>query len=206
MEQQKIILKESILVIILIGITLFLIFVFYFSLKNSTKTDTTPLAENNTIVHKQKNNKPGIPVRLTIPNIKVDATISQVGLTTDGAMDTPKTPTSTAWFKLGPRPGDIGSAVIDGHFGWGDGIVAVFDNLYKLKSGDKLYIEDDKGNTIIFVVQKLKTYDQNDYAKEVFYSNDNKSHLNLITCQGAWDKIEKSYSKRLIIFADKEIK
>jgi hypothetical protein len=39
------------------------------------------------------------------------------------------------------------------------------------------------------------------YAKDVF-NGDNGDHLNLITCDGIWDADEKSYSKRLVVFAD----
>jgi hypothetical protein len=32
-----------------------------------------------------------------------------------------------------------------------------------------------------------------------------KVHLNLITCGGVWDKVGKSYSNRIVVFADMEI-
>jgi len=35
-------------------------------------------------------------------------------------------------------------------------------------------------------------------------SSDAKAHLNLITCEGVWDKVSKSYSKRLVVFTDRE--
>jgi hypothetical protein len=60
----------------------------------------------------------GLPVRLKIPSIGVDARIKPVGLTADGAMDVPAGPADVAWFDLGPRPGEIGSAVVAGHY-WG---------------------------------------------------------------------------------------
>jgi hypothetical protein len=37
----------------------------------------------------------------------------------------------------------------------------------------------------------------------VFASNDGGAHLNLITCAGEWNKGKKSYSERLVVFADK---
>lgn len=119
-------------------------------------------------------------------------------------MDIPKNIKNVAWFENGPRPGEIGNAVIDGHFGWKNNIPAVFDNLYKISIGDKIYIEDDEGVTSTFVVREIKSYSENDYAGEIFNSNDGKAHLNLITCEGIWNKTQKSYSKRLVVFADKE--
>jgi len=147
----------------------------------------------------------GLPIKLKIPKINADASFEYVGLTDDGAMGVPKGPQGVAWFNLGPRPGDIGNAVISGHYGWKNNIPAVFDDLNKLKIGDKVYIETEKGETITFVVRELRSFGENDDASDVFISNDGKSHLNLITCEGVWNKSLKSYSKRLVVFTDKEI-
>jgi len=145
-----------------------------------------------------------LPVRLVIPAIDVDAAVEYVGLTPQGAMAVPAGPTDVAWFDLGPRPGEVGSAVIAGHEGWKDGIWAVFDDLYKLRTGDKVYVEDGENATTTFVVTGLQTYDQNGNASDVFSSSDGKAHLNLITCEGTWNAAEKSYSNRLVVFTDVE--
>lgn len=146
----------------------------------------------------------GRPIRLKIPAIAVDAAVESVGLTPDGAMDAPKEPADVAWFNQGPRPGKNGSAVIAGHFGWKDGIPAAFDKLSALQKGDKIYVEDEKGAVTTFVVRELRAYDPNADAGNVFNSSDGKAHLNLITCEGLWDAGSKSYSKRLVVFTDKE--
>lgn len=147
---------------------------------------------------------PLLPMRLLIPKINVDASIESVGLAADGAMAVPAGPADAAWFDLGPRPGAIGSAVIAGHEGWKDNIPAVFDDLYKLKKGDKIYVEEKTGITIAFTVSSSATYDQNADPSEVFFSTDGKAHLNLITCEGVWNAAEQSYSDRLVVFADED--
>jgi len=146
----------------------------------------------------------GFPVRLKIPSINVDAQAEYVGITSDGAMDVPKESSNVAWFKLGSRPGENGTAVIAGHYGWKNGEAAAFDNLYTLRKGDKLYIEDDKGVIVSFVVRESRRYDPEADASDVFGSLDGKSHLNLITCEGVWDEVSKTYSKRLVVFTDQE--
>ena len=147
-----------------------------------------------------------LPIRLEIPKINIDATIGYVGLTSNGEMGVPVGPTSTVWFDLGPRPGENGSAVIAGHDGWKDGTPAVFDDLYKLQIGDKVYVTNGQGMVAIFVVRGIQTYDQNGDASDVFNSNDDKAHLNLITCAGTWNATQKSYSNRLVVFTDMETK
>jgi LPXTG-site transpeptidase (sortase) family protein len=145
-----------------------------------------------------------LPTRLKIPSINVSAAIKYVGLTSQGAMDVPKGPADVALFSLGPRPGEVGSAVISGHFGpWKNGGGSVFDNLNKLKKGDKLYVVDGKGVTVSFMVRESRSYDPNGDASGVFGSNDGKAHLNLVTCEGTWIKAQKTYTNRLVIFADK---
>jgi LPXTG-site transpeptidase (sortase) family protein len=147
-----------------------------------------------------------LPIRLTIPRLNVDAAIEDVGLTSQGAMDVPKGPADVAWFDLGSRPGEKGSAVIAGHEGWKDGIPAVFDNLHELQKGDELYVRDENGAIIAFVVREVRTYDQNGDSSDVFNSSDGRAHLNLITCGGIWNATQKSYSNRLVVFTDEEIK
>lgn len=147
----------------------------------------------------------GVPMRLEIPKISVNAPVDSVGLTPDGAVGVPVGPIDVAWFDLGPRPGDDGNAIIDGHYGhWINGGGSVFDNLNKLSPGDKIYIVDGTGATVTFVVRKLQTYTQNESAREVFISSDGKAHLNLITCQGTWIESQKTYTNRLVVFADRE--
>lgn len=147
---------------------------------------------------------PSLPTHLKIPEINVDASIRSVGLTPDGAMGSPKGPNDVVWFNLGPHPGDTGSAVLAGHYGrWKNGKGSIFDNLNKLKKGDLLYVENEKGTLITFVVREIRSYNPEADASDIFNSNDEKSHLNLITCEGTWNKTLKSYPARLVVFTDK---
>lgn len=146
-----------------------------------------------------------LPVRLTIPQINVDTAIDSIGITPTGAMEAPVGPYTVGWFELGTRPGDIGSAVISGHYGpWKNGDISVFNDLHTLTVGDKMYIEDESGVLTMFVVRSLETYDLNADASPVFSSRDGKAHLNLITCQGVWNSVTKTYSNRLVVFTDRE--
>lgn len=143
----------------------------------------------------------GLPTRLIIPVINVDTRILHLGVLATGEMEVPDNVTEVSWFKLGPRPGEKGSAVIGGHFDGKNGEAGVFFNLDKLKTGDKLSIEDDQRKSITFVVRESSLYDSG-YADNVFSGSDS-AQLNLITCDGAWDEAKKNYSKRLVVFADK---
>ncbi|HAU07480.1 MAG: hypothetical protein UW46_C0006G0040 [Candidatus Yanofskybacteria bacterium GW2011_GWF1_44_227] len=153
----------------------------------------------------QKGDRIGIPVRIKIVSIGVDAVIEQVAITDDGLMDVPKFPVNTGWYSLGPRPGESGSAVIDGHVDDERGDKAVFSDLHNLRPGDKIEVQDDRGLLVSFIVRESRRYDPDADSSEIFISNDERSHLNLITCEGTWDEASKSYSQRLVVFTDREM-
>jgi len=146
----------------------------------------------------------GLPMRIKIPKINLDAEIEYVGLTPSGEMDTPKDTNNVGWYELGVRPGEEGIAVIAGHYGWRDGEASAFDELHKLRIGDTFSVEDDAGVVTTFVVRANRRYNPEDDASDVFTSIDGGAHLNLITCEGDWDPVSKSYSKRLVVFADRK--
>jgi LPXTG-site transpeptidase (sortase) family protein len=145
----------------------------------------------------------GVPVRLKIPGINVNAAIVSVGMAADGSMGVPTKPRDTAWYDLGPRPGEIGSAVISGHVNWLYGATGAFERLKNLKPGKVITVQDDRGAVTSFIVRTSRNYDVTADATDVFSSTDGKAHLNLITCGGTWDKRAKQYTKRLVVFADK---
>ncbi len=145
----------------------------------------------------------GLPARITIPSIGVDAAISAVGLTPDGSMGLPKLPSDTAWYKLGVKPGEKGSAVIAGHLNWWYGVTGVFARLNALKPGNTISVRDERGALVDFIVRESRRFDAAADATEIFTSKDGQAHLNIITRDGSWDKRAKQYSKRLVVFADK---
>jgi hypothetical protein len=144
----------------------------------------------------------GLPVRLLIPIIGVDSVIEDAYITPDGRMDVPAGSKNVAWFAIGTIPGQKGSAVIGGHFGIDNGEPKVFYDLNKLVAGDKIFIIDDFDNTLAFIVRSIRLFDRNADATSVFYSNDGLAHLNVITCEGEWNRVEDSYPDRRVVFTD----
>jgi len=144
----------------------------------------------------------GLPVRLKIPIIGVNSAIEDAFISPEGRMDVPAGSVNVAWFALGPKPGEVGSAVIGGHYGVSNGGPFVFYKLDQLKIGDKIYIVDDKGDTLTFVVRSIKSFDRNADATTVFTSHDGLAHLNLITCEGIWNQVNGNYPQRLVVFTD----
>lgn len=189
--------KRAALPILLVILGLSLVLVSYVSLRDPTENSLVSLSELEKI-------DSGLPVRIIIPTIAVDTSLEHVGLGPGGVMGAPESPDNGAWLKYGPLPGEEGSSVIAGHYGWTNRKAAVFDNLNTLKKGDKVYVVNDRDEVVSFVVREIRSYDPHMDASDVFSSDDGRAHLNLVTCEGAWNKDQQSYSKRLVVFTDKE--
>jgi len=155
---------------------------------------------DSVLAAQDRNNGASAPVRLMIPKINVDAAVQHVSSTPEGTMGVPDNFVDVGWYKLGPRPGEQGSAVIAGHLNGTSGDAAVFADIHKLSAGDAIVIQDGNGMSVTFIVRESRMYDPG-YAEAVF-SNSEGNHLNLITCDGVWDEAANEYSKRLVVFAD----
>lgn len=195
--------RQKVLLAILMGLALFGVLIFYLITETSLLRSSA-LPTQTALSSSQERPRAPLPVRLTIPKIAVDSAVEYVGMTPEGEMDVPKNQDDVAWFELGPRPGENGSAIIAGHYGRRGGEVSAFDNLYTLRKGDKVYVENEKGETISFVVRGTRRYDPTADASDVFISGDGEAHLNLITCEGVWDEDSQTYPLRLVVFTDKE--
>jgi sortase (surface protein transpeptidase) len=149
---------------------------------------------------------PAMPVRLKIPAIGVDAAIQSVGLAwaaaNKGDMGVPTNFTDVAWYNGGPRPGMLGSAVIDGHLDGRYIQQAVFYNIGNLKPGDLVEVVDATGKTLQFNVVRTAIYDYLASTTDIFSGDTSKARLNLITCAGDWLKSQQSYDKRIVVFTE----
>ncbi len=144
----------------------------------------------------------GLPVRLEIPAIQVDASIESVGLTSQGAMDVPKGWMNAAWYNLGIRPGEAGNAVIAGHLDSSTGGPAVFWDLHLLQPGDLVHVSFDSGLRVSFQVEGSQVYqhDADTQVIESIFGPGQTADLNLITCMGDWDYGSATYAERLVVF------
>lgn len=194
----------SILVILFCSIAIYFLSVNLLNPSSGNITLNTGDVGTKTQDYSLKEKVSTLAIRLKIPRIKVDSAIESVGLTTQGELDVPKEITNVAWYNLSPMPGEVGTSVMDGHFGWKGDVQAVFDNLHLLNKGDKIYIVGKDNTITTFIVREIKTYELSDDVSEIFASDDNKAHLNLITCYGEWNKTEQTYPKRLTVFTDRE--
>lgn len=144
---------------------------------------------------------PGTPARLILPRLGVNARVIDVGTQPDGKMAVPENGRTLGWYRFGPKPGDTGNAVIDGHVRTAKG-PGTFSHLKDLKPGDEIRIVDEDGRTRTFRVREATEYRVADVPMQKLFGRTDGRHLNLITCAGTWDTTLGHYDKRLIIYAD----
>ncbi|MBI3341926.1 class F sortase [Candidatus Curtissbacteria bacterium] len=188
--------------------TLLVIFIsgligFYIASNYQAKTHqtTVPIITPSKVSTAQSPVPAAEPQTMQIPSLNVKAKIEKVGKTSSGAMDIPRDANNVAWYELGPKPGEKGSAVIAGHFDKSDGSAAVFYNLSNLKPQDKIIVTDQNGKSTTFIVTFATAYPFATFPIEKVFGNSDTANLNLITCAGTWDVNTKNYSNRYVVFS-----
>jgi LPXTG-site transpeptidase (sortase) family protein len=143
------------------------------------------------------------PAYLIIPTINVDAPVTDVGLAAsgDGDLGVPSDAIHVAWYKEGPKPGDEGAAVIDGHLDTVNTPEAVFYNLDKLAPGDDIEVVTTSGQTLTFMVTGTASVPYTAATTGIFNTSSSVPQLNLITCAGDWVPSIKLYNERFVVYS-----
>ena len=141
------------------------------------------------------------PGTIEIPALQLRTQVEWVGQDELGRMDVPTLDENVAWYQLGPQPGQLGNAVMAGHYDSRDGRPAVFYELNTLKPGDEIKVTGQNQPTLTFVVTRVATYEDATFPLEEVVGVTSGSHLNLITCAGRFDRQAQNYSDRLVVYS-----
>ena len=141
------------------------------------------------------------PVRIIIPTAKVNTTVIPVGVTPKGNLDTPPNFVQAGWYKNGVVPGQIGSAVIDGHVDNGANIPGPFKHLKDVKIGDVIDITNTSGQILHFSVSRIDAYKNEDFPSQSIFNDYSGPLLKIITCHGKFVASKKTYDQRLVVTA-----
>jgi LPXTG-site transpeptidase (sortase) family protein len=148
---------------------------------------------------------PTLPRYLIIPKLSVDARIVSVGVSTQGALETPNNVYDTAWYNKSSQPGQLGAMLINGHISsWT--ARGVFYGLKTLQPGDTIAVQGGNGAVFTYKVVKTKVYDANnvDMAAAMSSINPSKPGLNLISCTGDVISGTSEFNERIIVFSTQD--
>ncbi len=140
-----------------------------------------------------------VATRMTIPRIGVDAPLVDIGITSDGYMDTPGGPGPVGWYQHSARPGEVGNAVFTGHVDYIRSGPAVFWNLSRLEAGDLLSIAVVDGRALEYRVTSVTSYTLSALDMTAVLAPGAGETVTLITCGGAFSGGE--YDHRVVVRA-----
>jgi sortase family protein len=140
------------------------------------------------------------PVSLSIPVIGVHTRLIRLGLTAQGTLQVPASTSVAGWYTGGPRPGQVGSAVIAGHIDsyLGPG---VFFRLRLLRPGDRVYVRQAGGRLAVFRVYAEHSYPKDHFPTQRVYGPAPDPELRLITCGGTFNPATGSYLNNVVVYA-----
>lgn len=140
-----------------------------------------------------------VPVLLRIPAIGVSVHLSALGLRPDRTVQVPSDFREAGWFRLGPTPGQLGSAVILGHVDSYKG-PAVFFRVRALQVGDRVDVTLADGVVTHFAVRLVAMYPKDRFPARLVYGSRGFSDLQLVTCGGAFDRHLHSYRSNVVAY------
>jgi Sortase domain len=144
-----------------------------------------------------------LPVSVAIPAIDVQSRLLHLGRNQDGTMQVPDLTTSAneaAWYKYSVTPGQIGTAVIEGHVDSYQG-PAVFFRLGALRPGNHINVTLADGITAVFRVTGVREYAKAEYPANTIYAPADYAALRVITCGGDFDAATGHYLSSVVVFA-----
>jgi Sortase domain len=141
------------------------------------------------------------PVRVRIPSIDVDSGLQELGLAPDQTIEVPTDPSTAGWWSGGPRPGQVGPAVVVGHVDSKTG-PAVFFRLRELAPGEEVLIDRADGTTARFTVTTLDRYQKALFPSDLVYYPTLQPQIRLVTCGGPFDPSTGHYRDNVVVYAD----
>jgi sortase (surface protein transpeptidase) len=141
-----------------------------------------------------------VPTNLSIPAIGLSVSLSTLGTNADGTVQVPTNDQQPGWFRLGPSPGQVGSAVILGHVDNYTG-PGVFFQLRTLVAGDQVFVTLSDGDTAQFAVSSVAMYSKQQFPDQSVYASHGSSALQLVTCGGVFDHQTGSYLSNIVVYS-----
>lgn len=141
------------------------------------------------------------PIRITIATIGVRGRVVPVGVEPGtGNVQVPADVDTVGWYRFGPSPGAVGSAVLLGHVDSRTQGTGVFFRLRELVPGDLVHVDFVDGSRASFRVVARRSYPKSDLPANLF-DRAGRPILALVTCGGSFDAATRSYHDNVVVFA-----
>ncbi|MEU9735082.1 class F sortase [Streptomyces sp. NPDC048002] len=109
------------------------------------------------------------PVRILVDAVGLDARVSPVGVTGEGALAVPDDSGTAGWYRFGPAPGSpSGSAVLVGHAATATGAPGGFAALSDVRPGDRVEVRRAGADPVVHRVVSRTTVPEARLSPAVF--------------------------------------
>ncbi|MHB1906939.1 MAG: sortase domain-containing protein [Acidimicrobiales bacterium] len=156
-------------------------------------TRPSPVVRPSPVAHSR-------PVHLTIPALGISTAVGLLGLQSDGQVMVPTTVHTVGWFRDGPTPGVVGSAVILGHVDSYRG-PGIFFELKTMRTGDVIRVTLADHVVLTFVVTRVVQFAKTHFPDRLVYGPHGTRSLNLVTCGGVFNHATGSYESNVVVFS-----
>lgn len=137
-----------------------------------------------------------VPLQVSVPAIKLVASVVPVGVRTGGELIVPP-PQQVGWWTGGAEPGSTtGSTVLAGHVDTADGQPGAFYHLSALKPGAAVQLQTTAGLRA-YKIAALRTYPRDELPAAIF-DRAGPHRLVLVTCGGSYDN---GYTRNVVVYA-----
>lgn len=140
------------------------------------------------------------PVQIRVPAIALDVSLTTLGLNPNGTVQVPTDIQQPGWYRLGPSPGQDGSAVILGHVDSYQG-PAVFFKLRSMVAGDLIDVSLADGASAQFKVTSVAMYAKTAFPDQQVYAAHGYGALQLVTCGGTFDVQTGHYLSNIVVYS-----
>lgn len=157
--------------------------------------------------------KPGVPVKLIVPDHQVETAVTADRLNADGSLYVPPDPRAVSWASQDVGPGSpYGTTILVGHVNYG-GVRGVFSDLAEYTVGQAITVLLADGRTMRYVVaappievdkDKLGPRRAELFDQSYSYGPPGKpksGRLLLLSCGGAFDNRTGFYESNIFVYA-----
>jgi Sortase domain len=168
--------------------------------ETSTSTTVAPIVTHLAEIDVLRPREVAAPARVVISALGVDGPVLAAGVNGAGELDIPPDARTLVWYRHGPSPGDVGSAVIAGHLNW-RGVSGLFADLATTPVGAAVSVVYDDGSTRDFTVTAVELVEKPAVSVSGVFARDGASVLRLVTCGGEFDASTRHYRSNVIVTA-----
>ncbi len=142
-----------------------------------------------------------VPVEISIKALGVNAPVLPVGIARAGGnMQIPQDVRVVGWYRFGPFPGQLGSAILVGHVDSRAQGAGAFFRLAHLSVGASIIVRSHDGSSLRFEVVARRSYPKGGLPAWIF-DRTGPPTLALVTCGGSFDRRLRRYADNIVIFA-----